>query len=108
MKEIMPTERIENKIYLIRGKKVMMDRDLAILYGVQTKVLLQAVKRNIKRFPIDFMFQLTKKEILRCQIGTSSDIRSWNLRSQTGFGLINSVDYVFHCMSAYAAIELTQ
>jgi len=51
-----PDEIIINKIYLVRGRKVMIDRDLAELYGVETKVLKQAVKRNIKRFPEDFMF----------------------------------------------------
>jgi len=60
--EIIPIERIQNSIYLIHGQKVMLDRDLARLYGVQTRALVQAVKRNIKRFPSDFMFQLTKKE----------------------------------------------
>jgi phage regulator Rha-like protein len=60
---LIPHERIENRIFLIRGKKVMFDSDLAALYGVQTKVLNQAVKRNKKRFPDeDFMFQLTEKE----------------------------------------------
>ena len=53
---------IQNKIYEIRGQKVMLDRDLAELYGVETKVLNQAVKRNIERFPDDFMFQLTREE----------------------------------------------
>ncbi len=67
-------EVIEGKIYLIRGRKVLIDSDLAELYGVQTKVLLQAVKRNATRFPSDFMYQLTKQEIiiLRSQIVTSS------------------------------------
>jgi len=60
---LIPADIIENKIFLIRGKKVMLDKDLAILYGVETKVLNQAVKRNIDRFPEDFMFQLTKIEI---------------------------------------------
>ena len=55
-------ERIENKIYMIRGQKVMLDRDLAELYGVPTKALKQAVRRNIKRFPEDFMFELSKGE----------------------------------------------
>jgi hypothetical protein len=55
--------KIINKIYLIRGKKVMLDRDLAALYGVETRVLNQAVRRNEKRFPEDFMFQLTVKEL---------------------------------------------
>ena len=64
-KELIPQEVIENRIYLIRGQKVMLDRDLAYLYGVKTKVLNQAVKRNARRFPEDFMFSLTRKEILR-------------------------------------------
>lgn len=55
---IIPDERIEHKIFLIRNKKVMFDSDLAVLYGVGTKVLNQAVKRNKKRFPSDFMFRL--------------------------------------------------
>ncbi|MCK4257308.1 ORF6N domain-containing protein, partial [candidate division WOR-3 bacterium] len=59
---IVPIEIIEKRIYLFRGKKVMIDSHLAELYGVQTKVLVQAVKRNIDRFPKDFMFQLTKDE----------------------------------------------
>ena len=62
VKEIIPMERIENKILLIRGQKVMLDRDLAELYGVPTKVLNQAVKLNNERFPTDFMFGLTKAE----------------------------------------------
>ena len=57
-----PLENIENLILNIRGKQVMLDRDLARLYGVETKVLNQAVKRNLERFPEDFMFQLTKEE----------------------------------------------
>lgn len=60
---ILPDERIQSRIFLIRGKKVMFDRDLAELYGVKTQVLNQAVQRNIRRFPTDFMFQLTKKEM---------------------------------------------
>ena len=57
-----PIEKITGKIYLIHGQKVMLDRDLAELYGVQTKVLKQAVRRNIGRFPPDFMFELTNEE----------------------------------------------
>ncbi len=60
---IIPQQIIENKILFIRGKKVMLDRDLAILYGVETRALNQAIRRNIKRFPEDFMFQLTKEEM---------------------------------------------
>ena len=71
---VLPDETVINKIYFIRGQKVMLDSDLAELYGVETKQLKRQVSRNIKRFPSDFMFELTKKEleILRCQIGTSS------------------------------------
>ena len=75
---VVPMERISQAILLIRGHKVMLDSDLAELYGVATKVLIQAVKRNGDRFPEDFMFQLSSEEFdrLRHQIGTSS------LRSQ--------------------------
>src|SRR3990167_9865151 len=59
---LVPSEVIENKIYLIRGRKVMIDRDLAFLYEVQTRVLNQSVRRNKERFPDDFMFQLTNEE----------------------------------------------
>jgi len=59
----MAEDAIISKIYLIRGQKVMLDRDLAELYGVETRVLNQAVRRNEKRFPKDFMFQLTEKEL---------------------------------------------
>ncbi|MBU4312515.1 MAG: ORF6N domain-containing protein [Candidatus Omnitrophica bacterium] len=62
MKELVPQERIEQRIFVIRGQKVMLSMHLAALYGVETKVLVQAVKRNIERFPIDFMFQLTWRE----------------------------------------------
>ncbi len=67
-------ERIVDKIYLIRNQKVMLDRDLAELYGIETKRLKEAVKRNLFRFPDDFMFELTDSEfsILRSQIATSS------------------------------------
>ncbi|MCX5750331.1 MAG: ORF6N domain-containing protein [Candidatus Saganbacteria bacterium] len=74
MSQLIPLERVENKIYVIRGQKVMMDRDLAQLYGVKTKELNKQVKRNKERFPEDFMFQLTQEEFsnLRFQFGTSS------------------------------------
>ena len=61
-------DSIESKIFNIRGKQVMLDRDLAVLYGVETKALNQAVKRNLERFPEDFMFQLTNEECSRSQI----------------------------------------
>ena len=68
----LPDEVLLNKIYMIRNQKVMLDSDLAELYGVETKQLKRQVNRNIERFPIDFMFELTKQEaeISRCQFGT--------------------------------------
>jgi hypothetical protein len=74
MSDLIPIERIESKILFIRGQKILLDRELAELYGVENKYLIRTVKRNIKRFPDDFMFQLDNKEftILKCQFGTSS------------------------------------
>lgn len=66
----MEVQIIQDKIYEIRGVRVMLDRDLAELYGVETKILNRAVKRNAERFPDRFMFQLTKEESLRFQFGT--------------------------------------
>jgi len=60
--KLLPHKVIENKIFLLRGKNVMFDKDLAVLYGVTTGALIQAVKRNIQRFPDDFMYQLTREE----------------------------------------------
>jgi hypothetical protein len=73
-KSLIPVDRIEKAILLIRGQKVILDADLAALYGVETKMLVRAVKRNINRFPTDFMFQLSKEEFdnLRFHFGTSS------------------------------------
>jgi hypothetical protein len=73
MKALIPAEVIERKIYLIRGQKVMLDSDLAELYGVTTKRLNEQVRRNLKRFPSDFMFQLSNEEAesLRSQFATS-------------------------------------
>ena len=69
---VIPIERIARSIYLIRGEKVMLDSDLADLYGVEPRVLIQATKRNIERFPEDFMFQMSEEEFqrLRSQIVT--------------------------------------
>ena len=71
--DLISLEKAEQVIYLIRGEKVMLDRDLALLYGVETKTLNRAVKRNLQRFPLDFMFRLTAKEneALRSQFATS-------------------------------------
>lgn len=73
-KELIPQEIIEQKIFIIRGHKVMFDKDLSILYGIETRYLNRAVTRNLGRFPEDFMFQLTKKEFgsLMFHFGTSS------------------------------------
>ena len=72
--KLIPQEIIQSKIFLLRGQKIMLDKDLAKLYGVATKVLNQAVKRNIDRFPSDFMFLLTPQEVtsLRSQFVTST------------------------------------
>lgn len=71
------SNQLSQRIYFIRGQQVMLDSDLAELYGVETKLFNRAVKRNLERFPADFMFQLTNQEvaILRYQIGTSSSER---------------------------------
>ena len=86
---MIPVEVIEKKILLIRGQKVILDRDLAELYGVEVKQLKRQVKRNIDRFPTDFMFQLSKEEheSLRRQFGTlkrGKEDRIWK-----GIGVIN-------------------
>ncbi len=77
MKNLLPAasiERIEERIHTVRGQRVMLDSDLAEVYGVETKALNRAVQRNRDRFPDDFAFQLTRQELtnLKCQIGTSS------------------------------------
>lgn len=73
-------EQVQRRIYLIRGQKVMLDRDLAQLYGVETRVLNQAVKRNSERFPEDFMFHLTRKEIKRVSQFVTSSARHETLK----------------------------
>ena len=75
--ELIATPAIEKRIFVVRGRQVMLDEDLADLYGVETKRLIQQVKRNLKRFPEDFMFQLDQAEVeaLRSQIATSNDGR---------------------------------
>ncbi len=85
MSNAVAVEIIATKILEIRGKKVMLDRDLAKLYGVATRNLNKAVKRNIERFPEDFMYQLKKQEVtdLKFQFGTSS------------WGGIRKLPYVF-------------
>ena len=87
MKEVIPLENVEQKILMIRGQKVMVDKDLAELYGVETKVLIQAVKRNMDRFPSDFMFQLNNQEVVR--------LRSQIVTSKSGRGGRRYLPYVF-------------
>ena len=91
---------IERRIYLIRGQKVMIDEDLAELYGVPTKHLNQQVSRNTRRFPADFVFRLTKEEAeaLRSQFVTSNvnlDLKSQNATSKRGRGGRRYLPYVF-------------
>ena len=95
---IIPSELIESKIYFIRDRKVMLDRDLAELYNVETKVLNQAVKRNLARFPEDFMFQLIAEEVLeisRSQIVTVK--RGQNIKylphvfTENGVAMLSSI-----------------
>lgn len=95
---IIPQEIIEGKIFSIRGQKVMFDRDLAELYGVETKALNQAVKRNQERFPEDFMFQLNKTEFenLKSQFVISNSSRSQFVTLKKGRGQnIKYLPYVF-------------
>jgi hypothetical protein len=97
--ELIPLERIQNSIFLIRGEKVMLDSDLAVLYGVGTGTLNRAVKRNLERFPDDFVFQLTPQEVanLKCQIGISSSGHGGRRRSipyaftEQGVAMLSSV-----------------
>ena len=87
---LQPLENIENLIHVIRGKQVMLDRDLARLYGVETRVLNQAVQRNIERFPKDFMFQLSKEDVefLKSQnviLETGTNMSSQNVTTSDEF-----------------------
>jgi len=93
MDELVSADKIENKIYQIRGKRVMIDKDLAVLYGVETKVLNQSVKRNIRRFPADFMFSLTREEIKRMsQIVTSLKFhKKVSVFTEQGVSMLSSV-----------------
>lgn len=91
---------IQRKIYEIRGQKVILDRDLAALYQVETRVLNQAVKRNIERFPEDFMFQLTKEEweILKSQFVTTSEDENWKSQFVTSNSIkmgVRKMPYAF-------------
>jgi len=100
MNNLLPEERIERRILVIRGQKVMLDRDLAELYGVPTFRLNEQVKRNIDRFPEDFMFSLSRQEILRIsQFAISSENGNFNLKyskninvfTEQGVSMLSSV-----------------
>ena len=95
MKPTKSLKHIEKLIYIIRGNKVMLDSDLARLYGVETRVLKQAVRRNKKRFPDDFIFELTREEIMGIsQIVTSSKIKyskSVHAFTEQGVAMLSSV-----------------
>ncbi|HOD97434.1 MAG TPA: ORF6N domain-containing protein [Syntrophales bacterium] len=99
MKSLVPVETIEKKILLIRDEKVMLDSSLAILYGVETREIVQAVKRNIGRFPDDFMFQLTAEEfdLLRSQSVISKPVGRGGRRylpyafTEQGVAMLSSV-----------------
>ncbi len=100
-------ETVISKIYLVRGKRVMLDRDLAELYGVETKVLNQAVKRNEKRFPSDFMFQMNDLELenWKSQFVTSNKVKMGlrklpNVFTEMGVAMLSSV------LSSDTAIEV--
>ena len=88
-KETPVSLEIKSKIYVIRGQKVMLDRDLAELYGVETRTLNQKVKRNVKRFPSDFMFEMTKEDIeeWKSQIVISNSIKMGLRKSPKAFTL---------------------
>lgn len=95
--ETVADKNIEDCIYEVRGRQVMLDRDLAKLYGVETKRLNEQVRRNIERFPDDFMFQLTKEECLRSQIATLNEGQGHHLKympyafTENGVAMLSSV-----------------
>ena len=96
MNNLIPSDRIESKILYIRKQKVMLDRDLAELYGVPTKVLNQAVKRNTERFPSDFAFSLSRQEIMRMsQFVTSSNTLKYSKKvtafTENGVAMLSSI-----------------
>jgi phage regulator Rha-like protein len=93
---------IENKIFIVRGFKVMLDADLASLYGIETKILVQSIKRNTERFPSDFMFQLSEEEF--------KSLRSQIVTSKIGRGGRRYVPYVFteHGVAMLSAVLNSQ
>lgn len=104
--QLVGVDNIEPLIKVIRGQQVMLDRDLATLYGVETKRLNEQVKRNIKRFPEDFMFQLTKDECLRSQIATLNEGRGQHLKYMPYVFTENGVAMLSSVLRSDAAIEV--
>jgi hypothetical protein len=105
--EVVPQQIIESKIYLLRGKKVMLDRDLATLYGVETRTLNQAVRRNLNRFPEDFMFQFTTEEMenWKSQIVISNKEKK-GLRKRPYAFTENGVAMLSSVLSSERAVEV--
>ena len=95
MSDIVPLVRITSKIFVIRDTRVILDKDLAELYGVETRVLNQAVRRNIKRFPEDFIFVLTREEIMRISQSVTSSKIKYSKRvhafTEQGVAMLSSV-----------------
>lgn len=113
-RSIIPSAFISQKIFFVRGTKVMLDADLSRLYGVETKNLNKAVKRNASRFPIDFMFQLSSKELqfLRFQIGTSNRMRGGRRYApyaftEQGIAMLSSVLHSSRAVQVNVAIMRT-
>ena len=95
MTDLVPIETIVSKILVLRGEKVLLDRDLAELYGVETRVLNQAVRRNNRRFPNDFMFTLTREEVMRISQSVTSSKVKYSKRvtafTEQGVAMLSSV-----------------
>ena len=109
--QLVVVDNIESLIKVIRGQQVIFDKDLAKLYGVETKYLNKQVKRNIERFPEDFMFQLTKEECLRCQIGTSNEGRGGAryfpyVFTENGVSMLSSVSAVIYTQQIIRRFQL--
>ena len=97
---------IQRRIMSVRSVQVMLDRDLAALYGVEVKQLNRPVKRNIERFPSDFMFQLTKEDCLRCQIGTLNGKRGKHLKYMPYAFTENGIAMLRGVLKSPTAIEV--
>ena len=104
--EVVSEDAIKAMIKPVRGIQVMLDRDLAVLYGVEVKYLNRQVKRNIERFPSDFMFQLTKEDCLRCQIGTINGTRGQHLKYMPYAFTENGIAMLSGVLRSPAAVEI--